>query len=592
MQQTSDLNCEIDNTANFPHFTERSGTDNFQQNNDLVACLNEQYAERNLKGYYCEYNSPETAKQQQDRRSAPYVQISPDKSSEYGNEDQASSDGGYSSPGGSDGPSFISLQPANMEHMQKTAAMEYPPQYQQQQQQPEMHHQYQQYSGYETVPYYPPPQSYDPASPPAQCGGMPPSIQNMSCLSPPQQMPPQRQVCVYLCNRELWVKFHQHTTEMIITKQGRRMFPTLQYSLTGLDPHKQYNVFVDMILADPHHWKFQGGKWVPCGQAEPVPQTGKVYLHPDSPSSGAHWMKQDIVFSKLKLTNNKNNPGGHVVLNSMHKYQPRIHVIEVGGGQGDQKNLMTHAFPETQFIGVTAYQNTDVTQLKIDNNPFAKGFRDNFDRNCDIGTSPPAYPMLTMAQQQQQQQQQQYTFREHMYTDAHGQFVSRVPTSFATDDRDMLQLNREQAEHLRNAEIQKWQMSLRESDNLQNFDITKRNKRKMEDNMGKESEEFEQKDAFGPEYGAGLPVTSGDNSYPYTAFVKRTKYEEEASTDVNGHLAKEQAGFGSGYQFNGVYENNTGTYAEPDNRTPSYETYNGMHQLYQQSRDVRPSAVY
>ena len=27
--------------------------------------------------------------------------------------------------------------------------------------------------------------------------------------------------CVYLCNRELWVKFYQHTTEMIITKQGR-----------------------------------------------------------------------------------------------------------------------------------------------------------------------------------------------------------------------------------------------------------------------------------------------------------------------------------------------------------------------------------
>lgn len=27
--------------------------------------------------------------------------------------------------------------------------------------------------------------------------------------------------CIYLCNRDLWVKFHQHTTEMIITKQGR-----------------------------------------------------------------------------------------------------------------------------------------------------------------------------------------------------------------------------------------------------------------------------------------------------------------------------------------------------------------------------------
>ena len=27
--------------------------------------------------------------------------------------------------------------------------------------------------------------------------------------------------CVFLCNREMWIKFHEHTTEMIITKQGR-----------------------------------------------------------------------------------------------------------------------------------------------------------------------------------------------------------------------------------------------------------------------------------------------------------------------------------------------------------------------------------
>lgn len=39
---------------------------------------------------------------------------------------------------------------------------------------------------------------------------------------------------------------------------------------------------------------------------------GRVYLHPDSPNTGAHWMKQDIVFGKLKLTNNKNNDQGHV----------------------------------------------------------------------------------------------------------------------------------------------------------------------------------------------------------------------------------------------------------------------------------------
>ena len=30
--------------------------------------------------------------------------------------------------------------------------------------------------------------------------------------------------CVYLCNRELWVKFHANTCEMIITKQGRYVY--------------------------------------------------------------------------------------------------------------------------------------------------------------------------------------------------------------------------------------------------------------------------------------------------------------------------------------------------------------------------------
>ena len=46
----------------------------------------------------------------------------------------------------------------------------------------------------------------------------------------------------------------------------------------------------------------------------------------------------------------------------MHKYQPKINVIEVGPcKKGDPKTLQTHYFPETQFITVTAYQNTDVS---------------------------------------------------------------------------------------------------------------------------------------------------------------------------------------------------------------------------------------
>lgn len=39
----------------------------------------------------------------------------------------------------------------------------------------------------------------------------------------------------------------------------------------------------------------------------------------------------------------------------------------------------TFVFPSTVFTAVTAYQNQLITKLKIDSNPFAKGFRDSSD---------------------------------------------------------------------------------------------------------------------------------------------------------------------------------------------------------------------
>ena len=185
---------------------------------------------------------------------------------------------------------------------------------------------------------------------------------------------------IVLSNKDLWLKFHQYTTEMIITKQGRRMFPTLQYNISGLDSQKKYNVFVDIILSDPYQWKFQAGKWISCGQQEQLVQSNKVYLHPDSPNTGSFWMKNEIAFGKLKLTNNKINNSGQIILNSMHRYIPRIHIQAAGDSKAE---IHTFTFLETEFIAVTAYQNTDITQLKIDNNPFAKGFRENYDRVYD-----------------------------------------------------------------------------------------------------------------------------------------------------------------------------------------------------------------
>ena len=65
-------------------------------------------------------------------------------------------------------------------------------------------------------------------------------------------------------------------------------------------------------------------------------------------------------------------------MTSMHKYVARVHVVQANDLIGLQfAPYNTFAFPETTFLGVTAYQNDKITQLKIDNNPFAKGFREN-----------------------------------------------------------------------------------------------------------------------------------------------------------------------------------------------------------------------
>ncbi|XP_077409614.1 T-box transcription factor TBX18 [Vanacampus margaritifer] len=191
---------------------------------------------------------------------------------------------------------------------------------------------------------------------------------------------------VDLQGSDLWKRFHEIGTEMIITKAGRRMFPAMRVKMSGLDPHQQYYIAMDIIPVDNKRYRYvyHSSKWMVAGNADsPVPP--RVYIHPDSPASGETWMRQVVSFDKLKLTNNELDDQGHIILHSMHKYQPRVHVIRkecgeelspvkaVPAGEGTR----TYSFPETVFTTVTAYQNQQITRLKIDRNPFAKGFRDS-----------------------------------------------------------------------------------------------------------------------------------------------------------------------------------------------------------------------
>ncbi|XP_039990323.1 T-box transcription factor TBX21 [Xiphias gladius] len=248
-----------------------------------------------------------------------------------------------------------------------------------------------------------------------------------------------------LNNYPLWAKFHKFQTEMIITKQGRRMFPFLSFNISVLEPSAHYNVYVDVVLADQHHWRYQGGKWVQCGKAEGNMPGNRMYMHPDSPNTGAHWMRQEVSFSKLKLTNNKgstNNVAQMIVLQSLHKYQPRLHIVEVKEDGSEDPFLSSKAetfvFPETQFIAVTAYQNADITQLKIDHNPFAKGFRDNYDTLY----APPDSDRLTPSPTESQQllpgscYPQGYLSEQYMSPLPQSRFYGREPIGIGQQHKD------------------------------------------------------------------------------------------------------------------------------------------------------------
>ncbi|XP_011300173.1 T-box transcription factor TBX20 isoform X1 [Fopius arisanus] len=217
-----------------------------------------------------------------------------------------------------------------------------------------------------------------------------------------------RHVVCHLETKDLWDKFNELGTEMIITKTGRRMFPTCRVSFNGLRPDGRYAVLMDIVPVDKKRYRYayHRSSWLVAGKADP-PAPARLYVHPDSPFTGEQLRKQIVSFEKVKLTNNEMDRHGHLVLNSMHKYQPRIHLVKRpdSGAKDPIEDLerephKTFVFPEAIFTAVTAYQNQLITKLKIDSNPFAKGFRDS-SRLTDFESYPFRETMESMLAEQQ-----------------------------------------------------------------------------------------------------------------------------------------------------------------------------------------------
>ncbi|CAH1392818.1 unnamed protein product [Nezara viridula] len=93
--------------------------------------------------------------------------------------------------------------------------------------------------------------------------------------------------------------------------RNRRMFPAFKVRVMGLDKKAKYILLMDIVAADECRYKFHNSRWMVAGKADPeMPK--RMYIHPDSPSTGEQWMQKVVSFHKLKLTNNISDKHGFV----------------------------------------------------------------------------------------------------------------------------------------------------------------------------------------------------------------------------------------------------------------------------------------
>nr|XP_022915955.1 T-box protein 2-like [Onthophagus taurus] len=187
---------------------------------------------------------------------------------------------------------------------------------------------------------------------------------------------------IVLVDTHLWKMFNKVGTEMIITKNGRKLFPTIKIRLYNLDPNAEYDVALHMKMSRNCRLKFQAKSgWKEAGNSDPK-ASKDIYVHFESGKTGHELMMKPLSFDKIRVTNSlpaalsssgsMEKYNDFICLNSMHEYLPTV-VLTMRTPYGNR----TFCYPLelTKFVAVTAYQNQQVTEIKINKNPFAKGFR-------------------------------------------------------------------------------------------------------------------------------------------------------------------------------------------------------------------------
>ncbi|PIC17052.1 hypothetical protein B9Z55_023434 [Caenorhabditis nigoni] len=187
----------------------------------------------------------------------------------------------------------------------------------------------------------------------------------------------------------LWHKLHPLQHEMILTAVGRRVYPLLEYQLSGMNPDKMYTASVHFEHVDDKKLRFCKGKYVELLSLEKKEAPRKVQ-HKSGEKLGSKWMASPVNFEDVRITNKKTREEvdrSNVHLYASHRYLPVLTITEEGGSSYELR--LSH----TVFITATLYHIDEVCKIKTDSNGYAKSNREDRRRPRAVessATNPPA----------------------------------------------------------------------------------------------------------------------------------------------------------------------------------------------------------
>ncbi|PIC37479.1 hypothetical protein B9Z55_016097 [Caenorhabditis nigoni] len=193
-------------------------------------------------------------------------------------------------------------------------------------------------------------------------------------------LPCSSKIKLKLANQELWQKFPQPMEMLILMKTGRKLFPTLEYSVDGLEKDALYEVELHMERANNNRYNYRKNQWLESESDLPNTPTEKV-KHSNGILTGEQWMADSICFESVRLTNDPNlKSPNHICVQSMHKWRPVVTIRKISSENPEEGFEKEFRLEETCFIAVTTYHNRDLVYLKLTNNLTTAANREQYRR--------------------------------------------------------------------------------------------------------------------------------------------------------------------------------------------------------------------